>query len=224
MKSVTTVAAQIDQQYRTGQVTQSEPAPRALSEEAARHVNDIFRALQGAFPAWRAAFPDDASLKATKATWVKAMIEASVTDFEMIARGVRKARQSGSDFFPSVGKFIAWCKPDPAELGMPSPGAAWLEANHHSHHVMQHYWSHPAVYEAGRGHWFEIRSGGYSKEAYLADYERLVDQVANGRVIEAPVPDSTKLEHHDHGNKTTTEEAKAAADRALAELRASVGL
>lgn len=224
MKSVTDLVVQAHQQYRPGQVVQSEPTQNnSINEDAARHVNDIFRALQGAFPAWRAAFPDDDSLRSAKATWVKALIDAGVTDFEMIARGVRKARQSGSDFFPSVGKFISWCKPNPSDLGMPDANAAWMEVNQHSHHVLDHQWSHPAVYAAGKGHWFEIRSGEYKKNLYVADYEALVDQVANGAVIEGPVTDSTRLEYQS-GSKTTTEEAKAAASEALAELRKGLGL
>jgi hypothetical protein len=223
MRSVNELAVQVEQQYRSGQAPCKRIYPVESNREVAQHVNDIFRALQGAFPAWRAAFPDDDSLKSAKATWVKALIDADVTDFEMIARGVRKARQSGSDFFPSVGKFISWCKPNASELGMPDADSAWSEANRHSHNVLDHFWSHPAVYAAGKGHWFEIRAGKYKKDQYVANYESLVAQVANGSVIEGPVADSTKLEYQS-GGKTTTEEAKAAAAQALAELRKGFGL
>ncbi len=81
-----------------------------LSDETRKFVNQIFTELQAAFPAWRQTFPDDKSLATAKVTWMKALVESSITEQSQIAQGLRKARQSDSDFFPSVGKFISWCK------------------------------------------------------------------------------------------------------------------
>src|SRR5690554_290583 len=90
MKTVTAVANQLARQHRAGQVQAAPEAPKALNVEAAQNVNDIFRALQGAFPAWRSAFPDDDSLRVAKATWVKGLMAAGVTDLRQIARGIKK--------------------------------------------------------------------------------------------------------------------------------------
>lgn len=220
MKSVTDLAVQAHQQCRPGQVVQSEPAQNnSINEDAARHVNDIFRALQGAFPAWRSAFPDDDSLRSAKATWVKALIDAGVTDFEMIARGVRRARLSESDFFPSVGKFIGWCRLSPEEMGLPSEDLAWREINQHSHHVLAHNWSHPGVYEAGRRvGWFELRNGTATRKSFAEQYQAVVAEVAAGAEFVTPQADATKLEHHVNGKAVNTEENKRMGRQVLAEL------
>src|SRR5690554_3749545 len=120
MKSIATVTNRVVQQQNSGYMTKAQEPKASINAEAAQNVNEIFRALQAAFPAWRSAFPDDASLRAAKVSWVKGLIEAGITDMNCIARGVRRARQSESDFFPSVGKFIGWCQLSPEELRMPN--------------------------------------------------------------------------------------------------------
>ncbi|HHY0466054.1 TPA: replication protein P [Vibrio parahaemolyticus] len=81
-----------------------------VSDETRKFVNQIFTELQAAFPAWRQTFPDDKSLATAKVTWMKALVESGTTEQTQIAQGLRIARQSESDFFPSVGKFISWCQ------------------------------------------------------------------------------------------------------------------
>jgi hypothetical protein len=194
-----------------------------LNEFARLHINAIFERLQVIFPAWRTSYPTADALNSAKREWVKALIASGVTSTQQVARGMNKARTAGGDFFPSPGKFISWCKPNASDFDMPDANSAWIEANRHSHNVLAHKWSHPAVYAAGKGCWFEMRAGSYKKEQYIASYERLIESVSRGEVIEGPVADSTKLEHQS-GSKTTTEEAKAAAAQALAELRKGFGL
>ncbi len=225
MKNIATVASNVVTQQREGQVSPEQRQQPEINEEAALIVNDIFRALQAAFPAWRAAFPDDAALRASKASWVKGLIDAGINDLHQVARGVRRARQTESDFFPSVGKFIAWCQLSPDELGMPNADQAWMEACQHSHHVLGHEWSHPGVYEAGRRTgWFEVRNGTATCKAFTDNYQVVMAEVAKGAEFEMPAPDSTKLEHHRNGRRVQTEESKIAGRAALASLRASMGM
>lgn len=81
-----------------------------VTDETRRFVNQIFIELQAAFPAWKHTFPTNESLSTAKVTWMKALVEARIVRKEQIAQGLRVARQCESDFFPSVGKFISWCK------------------------------------------------------------------------------------------------------------------
>lgn len=225
MKRASTVATQVATQQRTGAVDAGREVPRVLNEDAARHVNDIFRALQGAFPAWRAAFPDDASLKAAKATWVKALIDAGITDIQQIARGVRKARLSDNDFFPSVGRFIAWCRVSPDDLGVPPVDQAWIEVGRHAHHVLEHQWSHPAVYEAGRRTgWFELRTGTATRKSFAEQYQAVVSEVATGAEFVLPAADATRLEHHRNGRRVRTEQSQAVGRAALQQLKEAMGM
>ncbi|HGS5009491.1 TPA: replication protein P [Vibrio parahaemolyticus] len=82
---------------------------KKVTDETREFVNYIFRELQSASPAWRASFPDNNSLVAAKRTWLKALVESRITNPSQIEQGLRMARKDGSDFFPSVGKFISWC-------------------------------------------------------------------------------------------------------------------
>ncbi len=231
MKSVTAVANQLAHQHQTGKVQAAPEAPKALNAEAAKSVNEIFRALQGAFPAWRSAFPDDDSLRVAKATWVKGLMAAGVTDLKQIARGVERARLSESDFFPSVGKFISWCRLSPEEMGLPPEDLAWREINQHSHHVLVHQWSHPAIYEAGsRTGWFDIRTRSDEREraglrkAFGGHYLAVIKELEQGAEFTMPAADETRLEHHRNGEQVMTEESKAKSREAIRQLRASLGM
>lgn len=86
---------------------------QTVSEDTRQFVNHIFIELQAAFPAWRQAFPNNDCLAAAKITWMRALVESKVTNKNQIAQGLRMARKSESDFFPSVGKFISWCSTNP---------------------------------------------------------------------------------------------------------------
>lgn len=221
MKSIAQVSNQVVNQQRSGAVTE-QPDTQSINVEAAKVVNDIFRALQASFPAWRQAFPDDAALKAAKASWVKGLIAAGVTDRAQIAAGINRARLTDTDFFPSVGRFIGWCTPQATDLGMPSESDAWREANQHSHEVITHKWVHAGVYEAGRRlGWFDIREGRATEKGFAQVYRQVVEEVANGSVFEIPAQDATRLEHQS-GPKTLTEESKELGRAALSTIKEMV--
>ncbi|MGD1502670.1 replication protein P [Vibrio harveyi] len=81
-----------------------------VTKETVEYVNYIFREIQAASPAWKLTFPDEASLSAAKRAWLRALVEERMTNPAQIEQGLRMARKDDSDFFPSVGKFIAWCQ------------------------------------------------------------------------------------------------------------------
>lgn len=231
MKSMPKIVSQVAAQQRNGQIQASPESPKALNAEAAKNVNDIFRALQAAFPAWRQAFPDDASLKAAKASWVKGLVAAGVTDFKQISRGVEKARLSESDFFPSVGRFVGWCRLEPEDIGLPSEDLAWREACQHSHHVLAHSWSHPGIYEAGRRTgWFAIRNCSGDREVrtlrktFTDQYATVLRELEAGKEFSVPAADSARLENHNNGSRVVTEQSRRAGRAAIASLRVELGL
>lgn len=231
MKSLSKIVSQAADQQRSGQVQAAPESPRALNTEAVKNVNDIFRALQAAFPAWRNAFPDDASLKAAKSSWVKGLMAAGVTEFKQIARGVEKARLSESDFFPSVGKFVGWCRLTPEDMGLPEEDAAWREVCQHCHHILIHTWSHAVVYEAGRRvGWFDVRncSGDHKlrslRKAFSDHYAALLRKLEAGEEFAVPEADATKLEHHTNGSRAITEQSRKVGRVAMASLRGEFGL
>jgi hypothetical protein len=206
-------------------IRNARPEPASLNAEAVDFVNDLFKSLLVAYPAWRQAFPTDKELQLAKKSWIRAFVENGITAKEQVARGMMRARRDESDFFPSVGKFISWCRVQPADLGLPSEDQAWQEINQHSHHVLIHHWTHPALYEAGRRTgWYEIRNGSVKRETFKAQYQAVAAELADGAEFDMPAADSTRLEHHTSGKRVTTEESKRAGREALAALRGVVGL
>ena len=109
-------------------IREAKPEPASLNGNAIDFVNDLFKSLQVAYPAWRQAFPTDRELQLAKKSWIRAFAENGITRKEQVAQGMLRARQDASDFFPGSGKFIAWCQPQPEELGLPSFDQAWKEA------------------------------------------------------------------------------------------------
>lgn len=191
-----------------------------LNAFARQNINAIFQRLQAIFPAWRTAFPSAEALAEAKKVWVMALIDARICSTEQISRGMAKARLSESDFFPSAGKFVGWCRLSAEDMGAPVTSSAYHEASSHCHQVMEHTWSHPAVYEAGRrSGWFEMRNGKVSIKQFTDHYIAAIEDLANGAEIKMPQPDETRLEHHRRGKAIKTNEAKRAATEAIQAMR-----
>ncbi|MER5080553.1 replication protein P [Providencia stuartii] len=120
-------------------------------QAAARIINILFAELQSCFPAWKATFPSKSDVDAAKRTWSKGLLEAGITTEQQLKYGLRKARQEESPFWPSLGQFVKWCQPEPADHGLPSVRQAYTEACRKSHPAADRSsWSHPAVYIAAR--------------------------------------------------------------------------
>ncbi|WP_205907382.1 replication protein P [Salinivibrio sp. YCSC6] len=118
---------------------------------AAGVINKLFAELQACFPAWRQTFTCKSDIDAAKRSWARGLVEAKITTETQLKCGLAKARRSESPFWPSVGQFIKWCQPDPAEFDLPTPEAAFREASRNSHPAsVDCKWTHPAVYVAAR--------------------------------------------------------------------------
>ncbi|WP_429540132.1 replication protein P [Pseudomonas fluorescens] len=91
-------------------------------------VEKIFRQLQAIFPAWKQAWPDEASKNTAMRSWTKGFIDAGINDLDQVRYGIEECRRSGSPFAPSIGQFIGWCTPGPERFGMPVAADAWMEA------------------------------------------------------------------------------------------------
>jgi hypothetical protein len=168
----------------SGQSAPVKPAPAAqLDPAAVEIVNRLFVELQAIFPAWRQAWPTDAALAAAKRNWVRAFMAAGIRDVEQIRYGLQQCRLSGSDFAPSVGKFIQWCRPTPEALGCPAVEQAYLQACRLAHPAADRSGAHAAVWHAAcetglhvLRDFPEIRSRPVFERAYSLTLE----QVARG--------------------------------------------
>ena len=127
-----------------------QPDPDQL-RAAASVINHLFSELQSCFPAWRQTFTCKADIDSAKRVWARGLVEAGIHSEHQLQWGLRRARQSESAFWPSVGQFIKWCKPDPEAYGLPTSEAAFKEASRNSHPASANCkWTHPAVFVAAR--------------------------------------------------------------------------
>jgi Replication protein P len=124
--------------------------PAVLPPGTVDVVNALFKELQAIFPAWKQAWPTDESLRTAKRSWIKAFMVAGICQLEQIRFGIERCRSLGTDFMPSVGKFIKLCLPTPEMLGIPSHAIAFREAleNAHPSRFGGRVWSHPAIRHA----------------------------------------------------------------------------
>lgn len=124
--------------------------PLKPDEDTVSVINSLFRELMSIFPAWKQAWPDKPALNAAKATWTKAFMSERINRIEQIRFGIEQCRKLGTDFAPSVGRFIAMCQPTPEMLGIPTTDKAFREACRNVHPGMAGIaeWSHAAVYHA----------------------------------------------------------------------------
>lgn len=126
------------------------PEPLQIDEGSARVVNALFRELKAIFPAWRHAWSTHSEESAARLSWVKAFSAAGLRNLDQIRYGVEQCRASGRPFMPSVGEFIAWCRPTPEQLGCPSGRAAYLQACQLAHPSADRSSAHPAVWHAAQ--------------------------------------------------------------------------
>jgi hypothetical protein len=151
MKSVSSVLQMLPN------VPSAEVAPVKVDAGTVQVINALFRELMAIFPAWKQAWPDQEAVNAAKATWTKAFMAEKITTVEQIRFGIEQCRKLGSDFAPSVGKFINLCQPTPEMLGLPPLETAFREASRNVHPSMagQANWSHDAIWHTAKESGFE---------------------------------------------------------------------
>lgn len=131
-----------------GQQQVSQPAAAPSDEGTARVVNALFRTLKATFPAWKQAWPTADAEAAARREWIKAFAAAGIRRVEQLRWGVEACRASDSDFMPSPGKFVAWCRPSAQQLGCPAVEQAFLQACQLAHPAADRSSAHPAVWHA----------------------------------------------------------------------------
>lgn len=129
MKQVNQVMQQQLASLRAG--TNQQPQQATQNQNIAQHhewtknnnsdasfINYAVEQLIAIFPAANNTLKTPQKLAEFKAAWTKALVEAGITTTKQIERGLRVARQHNSDFLPSCGRFITWCKPKPEDFGL----------------------------------------------------------------------------------------------------------
>lgn len=125
-----------------------------INEQAEKLVNMLFDNLVQIFPAAKhTVFSNQEDISATKRQWVLAFIENGITSVEQLKAGMSIARQQESDFWPSCGKFIGWCREGMMQvMGLPSVGEVVEEMKRYSNMEWQYPsreafpWKSPILY------------------------------------------------------------------------------
>jgi hypothetical protein len=187
--------------------------PKTLPPGTIDVVNALFKELQAIFPAWKQAWPTDDALDSAKRSWIKAFIVEGITQLEQIRFGVERCRSLGTDFMPSVGKFIKLCHPTPEMLGIPPHDKAFREAleNAHPSRFGNRTWSHEAVRHAALQ--CEMHNlGDLEPDKASEVFDRAYDITIRRLVQGLPLEDIAKGIGHD-GQKTELELAEEFANQ-----------
>jgi hypothetical protein len=205
------------------QIRAAQPnSQNSVNSEAAEFVNDLFKSLQVAYPAWKQAFGTEQDLKLTKKSWIRAFAESGITRNEQVALGMKRARQDQSDFFPSSGKFITWCKPTPEDFGLPTSSDAWREACAHCHEYTTWPWSAAAIFETGdRVKFYDIQRGAVREKEFAEVYLRICEEVMQGKVFKGPGEEKSQnaLEWHSNGKKIKSVQNLSKGNQTLSHLK-----
>jgi hypothetical protein len=174
--------------------------PKFVSDETAKIVNDLFVELQGIVPGWRYTFPSNEELNNAKRSWIKGFMEEGINSLNQIELGLRKARASQDAFWPSVGKFMAWCKPTAEDLGLPSKEDAYREVIANLGEFSTTNWSHPAVPETVKkvkSYPLKNLSEKELRALFYHYYAIIVEDVRGGEnlPVETPKAITTEPEH-----------------------------
>lgn len=202
------------------------PEPiRSITAQDIAIIKNVFIALQANFPAWRQVWPDVESLNAAKKEWTKAFIEAGVSSMELIQNGLRHCRQHSSNWPPSTGVFIKWCKQaadTPESLGLPSTDKAYMLACQYAYPAFDHSRCIQAVYHAACEtglHFLMSESQDKTRKSFDRHYQNTVQLIASGGELRAlPPPPERLLSARPSSN------SRAAGLSALAGIKRKVGM
>jgi hypothetical protein len=150
---------------------------------------------------------------------MQAFLDEGIRTQGQIEFGMIKARKQVSDFIPSPGQFIEWCKPTPEMLGLPPLAAAHREAVRNAHPSMagQGRWSHDAVWHAAKECGFESLNkldAALSLKLFDRNYTITIRRLLDGLPLQ-PMPKALPAKVD---GRITPEVGKGA----IAELRAAL--
>lgn len=121
-----------------------------MEKQSAEVINRLFSELKSIFANFWTSGTKQAELETMKRTWMKAFIEANLTSWGKIEFGLKKCRSCESNFPPTPGQFIAWCKPTPEEYGIPPVREAYRIACIASGKHSDKNWVHDVIFHAAQ--------------------------------------------------------------------------
>ena len=108
--------------------TETEP----LNQKCVDLVNKLFVFFYATCRGFEKQFQDPDKLKIEKTQWFRAFTDINLTDENKVDRGVKKCRLESPINVPTIGQFVKWCTPTPADLGLLTKEQAY---NRHSEFI-----------------------------------------------------------------------------------------
>lgn len=183
-------------------------------------INNLFTELRAICTAWRQAWPDQKTYDLARDHWVGGFMDAGIKDIKQIEFGLRKQRLVGKSFIPSIGEFIALCRPTAKDFSLPDVDSAYRQAAHLAYPRADMAGICDAVYHAAcMTGFYEINNLPRDKSypMFVRNYQLTIDMVMSGQALRE-VP--KMLEHQKPKEKT--EESKLAAKNALNKIKGMI--
>lgn len=170
----------------------SEPGRKPSTEAHVEALNQVFALFRLNYHnQYYAAYPNDEQLRQIKKLWLESLSDFPV---EHILKGARHAIEH-SEYLPTLNRMLECCQQGLADLGLPTPHDAFVEACRAPSPKSAQRWSHPAVYLAGRdSDWFFLANNTErtSWPIFKEHYDGYCARVLRGESL--TVPDAAVLE------------------------------
>ena len=136
---------------------------------------------------FESAYRDETTLNQAKREWALSLAGLSANLIELALERCKREHA----WPPTIAEFLKLVQPSPESLGLPSVGAAYVEACQNAHHPAQHEWSHICVHLAAQNTgYFMLRSDPerLTRPAFEKEYLKLIERLANGETLSLKQP------------------------------------
>jgi len=189
-----------------------QPPPRndSIPIETKAHVNMIFARFMAIYGhKFKSCFETENEIRIAKREWALSLRGYGERELVM-AIDHCKAQLA---WMPTISEFLEIVRTKTGDFGLPSCRVAYEEACFHALHPLEHKWSHPAVYQAGRATgWFELRGEPEDRvyPLFSYNYDLLCRRVREGESLDEPVVQALP----DRSDNTMIEQMEAWAEEA----------
>lgn len=196
---------------REGSVSNKVPAIDAAYHEI---MKELFKDLRSIYSGWRATWKTQEEYNTAIETWKLGFFENNIKA-ESVDHALVRARKDPSNFPPSVGLFVSWCKPSLDSCGLPSVDDAWSEVIKTActqGHVYSHLAIKQAVTDAGGKRAFVNKDERRVFKVFERCYLKVCEEVMSGRdlevtLIEKKEPDQNLAMYRDLKKRSESDAA-----------------
>lgn len=167
---------------------QSAEQKQLITEQTIAFVNRVMKTILANSPAWAVSLKGTDSINDYRQQLVKAFLENSISEMSQVELGLKRIRKEPTNFLPSVGQFIAWCKPTPEALGCPDVNDAYIEACRYKYSKKT--LSHPCIaYALAKISMYELstKTEKQTKPRFEKLYQQGIELFYNGDSLAAYV-------------------------------------